>query len=81
MTLHELHNKFLREPIDRGNLGIVVLDKTGAFEAESHQKFTLTHTADRIGVDYSGSLRVVCGEFVLRRRPGVRKGHRIESPK
>jgi hypothetical protein len=58
MTPPELHNGALREPIPPALLGRAVLDREGAFEAGSHQSFTLTYIAGRFGIDDSGSLRV-----------------------
>jgi hypothetical protein len=58
MSVPELHNGALREPIPAELLGTAILDKTGGFEAGSYQSFTLTYTAGRFGIDDSGSLRV-----------------------
>jgi hypothetical protein len=58
MTTLELHNGTLREPIPPELLGSAMLDKEGAFDAGSHQSFTLTYTAGRFGIDDSGSMRV-----------------------
>ena len=58
MSPPELHNGALREPIPPELLGRAALDKEGAFEAGSHQSFTLTYTAGRFGIDDSGSLRI-----------------------
>ncbi|WP_298836703.1 DUF3604 domain-containing protein [uncultured Roseobacter sp.] len=62
MTPPETHNGALRNPIAPELLGTAVLDKSGAFEAGSHQSFTLTYTAGRFGIDDSGSLRI-CFRF------------------
>lgn len=52
----------IRQPIPPEELGTAVLSPDGAFEAGSHQSFTLTYTAGKFGIDDSGSLRV-CFRF------------------
>ncbi|MEL6747966.1 MAG: DUF3604 domain-containing protein, partial [Pseudomonadota bacterium] len=39
-------------------MGTATLEPAGAFEAGSHQEFTLTYTAGRFGIDDTGSLKI-----------------------
>lgn len=52
----------IREPIPPEELGTATISPDGAFEAGSHQSFTLTYTAGKFGIDDSGSLRI-CFRF------------------
>jgi Protein of unknown function (DUF3604) len=49
-------------PVDACDAGSVVIDATGPFVAGSHQRFTLTYTAGRYGIDDTGSLKI-CYRF------------------
>lgn len=52
----------VRAAIPPEEVGSVTLSPTGAFEAGSHQTFTLTYTAGKFGIDDSGSMRI-CFRF------------------
>lgn len=49
-------------PIDRAYAGSVAIDNCGPFAAGSHQRFTLTYTVGRYGIDDTGSLKI-CYRF------------------
>lgn len=52
----------IRAPIPPEELGTATITPDGAFEAGSHQSFTLTYTAGKFGIDDSGSIRI-CFRF------------------
>lgn len=52
----------VRQTIPAHEIGTVSLTPTGAFEAGSHQTFTLVYTAGKFGIDDSGSMRI-CFRF------------------
>lgn len=49
-------------PVDDADAGSVTIDNCGPFIAGSYQRFTLTYTAGRYGIDDTGSLKV-CYRF------------------
>jgi Protein of unknown function (DUF3604) len=49
-------------PVDASDAGTVRIDNCGPFVAGSYQRFTLTYTAGRYGIDDTGSLKI-CYRF------------------
>lgn len=49
-------------PVDDADAGSVTIDNCGPFVAGSYQRFTLTYTAGRYGIDDTGSLKI-CYRF------------------
>ena len=49
-------------PVQHHDAGSVTMDLVGPVEAGSHQRFTMTYTAGRYGIDDTGSLKV-CFRF------------------
>jgi hypothetical protein len=64
MSLHSAFTNWMPEvvPVEREDAGKVEIDRCGPFVAGSYQRFSLTYTAGRYGVDDTGSLKV-CYRF------------------
>lgn len=64
MSLKHMFSNWIPEvvPVSEADAGSVQIDNCGPFVAGSYQRFTLTYTAGRYGIDDTGSLKI-CYRF------------------